>query len=63
MPVDKVPNGIICLKVKGLSPDGGINPHSESYGLVVLIRKGVGIETEMFRLHGEMIRERFIDQL
>ena len=48
MPVHKVPNGIIVLKVRGLSPDGGVNPHSQTSGFLVLVRKGTNIETECF---------------
>ena len=42
---DKVPTGLIILKVARLSASVSSNSH----GFIVLVRKGVGIETEMFR--------------
>ena len=63
MPVDKVPNGIIVLAIKALSADGGINAHSEMIGYLVLVRRGTDIETEMFRVHTEIVAEPFIGQL
>ena len=55
MPPVKTPSGVIVLKVKGLSADGALNIDSKSYGFIVFVRKGVGIETEMFRLHKELV--------
>ena len=55
MPSSKVPKGLIIFKIRGLSPGGGLSPHSELYGYVVLVRKGVGIETEMFCEYGECV--------
>ena len=55
MPSAKTPSGIIIIKVRGLSADGALNADSQSYGYIVLIRKGAGIETEMFRLYDEIV--------
>ena len=64
MPSSKVLKGLIISKVRGLSPDGGgLNPHSESYGCVVLARKEIGIETEMIREYVERVSEKFTDTI
>ena len=63
IPEDKVPNGLIVLQVRGLSADGGMNPSSTTCGYLVLVRKGAGIETEMFRLHNEIVSEHFVNTL
>ena len=55
MPSSKVLKGLIIFKIRGLSPEGGLSPYSELYGYVVLVRKGVGIETEMFCEYGECV--------
>jgi len=63
IPPSLVPNGIIQIRLRGLSTDGGLNPHSTAYGFVVLVRKGTGIETQMFRDFNADVAEPFIDQL
>jgi len=63
MPPSLVPNGLIVLKIRGLSADGSVNPLSETYGFVVLVRKGANVETEMFKVHTEIVVEPFIDKL
>ena len=49
MPPDKTPSGVITLKAKRPSADSALSVDSQSYGYIVLMREGVGIETEMFR--------------
>lgn len=56
IPPSVLPNGIIQIQLCGLSTDGGLNPH------VVLVRKGTGIKTQMFRDFNVNIAEPFIDQ-
>ena len=63
MPTKKVRNGIIALKIRGLSPDAGINPDSTVCGWLALVRKDQGTETEMFMFHEEAVGEAFVDSL
>ena len=58
IPPEKVPNGLIVLGIKGLAPGGGM---TNEIGYLVLVRKGAGIETEMFRLHEELCAKPFVD--
>lgn len=61
MPPSMTPSGVILLKVQSLSPDGGINPHSTVYGVIAIVRKGVGTETTMFHLYNDVIVVPFMD--
>lgn len=61
MPPSMTPSGVILLKVQSLSPDGGINPHSTVYGVIAIVRKGVGTETTMFHLYNNVIVVPFMD--
>ena len=56
-------NGIICLEMEGLTPDGNLNPNSKAVGYVVLIRTWQSVETEMFRLYEEKVRKPSIDAI
>ena len=58
MPPDKVPIGLIILKVARLSASMSSNSH----GFIVLARKGVGIETEMFREYDRLVTVPFVLQ-
>ena len=52
------------MRLKGLSADGAINPHSDSYGYLVFVRKGNNVETAMFaKFINEIATEPFIDVL
>ena len=51
IPPDKVPKGYIVLKVPRLS--GSISENS--WGYIILMRKGVGIETRMFQEYEEVV--------
>ena len=63
IPPSVVPNGIIQIRLRGLSTDGGLNPHSTAYGYVVLVRKGTGIETQMFQDFNVNEAEPFIEKM
>jgi hypothetical protein len=54
---------VIVVKVKGLSADAVMNPLSDSYGYLVLVRQGTNVETHMFGVHTEIVLEPFIDAL
>ena len=50
IPRSKVPNGVVLFEVKGLSPDGNINPHSDQVVIVACMRGNEkDVETEAFR--------------
>ena len=51
MPPDKIPCGFIILKVPRLSASISEN----SFGYIVLMRKGVGIETAMFAMYEKVV--------
>ena len=46
-----------------MSPDGGINPHSKTVGILVLVRQGVNVESKMLTLHAEIVDKPFVDEL
>ena len=53
----KAENGLIIMKIKGLTPDGNLNPAADSFGYVALVRDGQDVETEMFRVYETLVRE------
>ena len=63
MPTSKTPSGIIVIKMRGLSADGSLNADSQSYGYIILIRKGAGNETEMFCLYDELVTIPYVSLL
>ena len=59
MPQDNV----IVVPIKGLTPDSNVNAQSTAVGYLVLVKKGQGNETEMFRKYDEIVHDPLVDAL
>jgi len=59
MPQDNV----IVIPIKGLTPDSNVNAQSTAVGYLVLVKKGQGNETEMFRKYDEIVHDSLVDTL
>lgn len=53
----KAESGLITIKIRGLTPDGNINPAADLFGYVALVRVGQDVETEMFQVYETMFCE------
>lgn len=62
LPKDTVESGFVVMKVRGLTPDGDINAHSQQVGYAVLMRSSEpGVEEAFFTWYEKNIRMPFTD--
>ena len=58
-----VKDNVIAVPIKGLTPDSNVNAQSTAVGYLVLVKKGQGNETEMFRKYDEIVHDSLVDTL